>query len=92
MFQVLILQAAPRQETPVFTGPASSILLPGHDGEFEILDFHKPIISALKKGFIVVDNIKTIPIKRGVVKMANQSLVAIVDLADVKPGQGKASL
>lgn len=88
MFQVLILQASPQRQAPVFSGSASSVVLPGLDGEFEILDFHKPIISALKKGFIVVDNEKAIPVLKGVAKMSGQNLVAVVDLGDFKPGPG----
>ena len=51
MFQVLILDALPeKSEQPIFEGTAMSVILPGAEGEFEILDFHKPIISKLKKG------------------------------------------
>ena len=80
MFQVLILNAHPEVPNPVFEGRSSSVILPGVEGEFEILDFHKPIISRLKKGFIVVDNSREIPIRGGIVKMKFQSLVAMVEL------------
>ena len=50
------------------------------DGEFEVLDFHKPIMSHLKEGTIVVDNFNEIPIRGGVVKMGGQKLVAIVEV------------
>ena len=81
MFHVLILSAHPKiREDILFEGTAASVLLPGTDGEFEVLDFHKPIISRLKKGVIVVDNEKEFPIEGGVAKMRTQSLVAMVDV------------
>lgn len=81
MFQVVILNARLKaREDIIFDNQASSVVLPGVDGEFEILDFHKPIISRLKKGTILVDNNQEYLIEGGVAKMDRQSLVAIVDL------------
>lgn len=80
MFRVLILHGEPEKQALVYEGEALSVFLPGADGEFEILDFHKPLISQLKEGTIVVDNYKEFKIRGGVVKMGGQSLVAVVDL------------
>ena len=35
-----------------FDGEAESVLVPGTQGQFEILNDHAPIISTLQKGFI----------------------------------------
>ncbi len=81
MFHVLILHARPYlKAAPVFEDRCASVILPGTEGEFEILDFHKPILSRLQKGTLVVDNRKEFKIKGGVIKMDHQSLVAIVDV------------
>lgn len=81
MFQVLIIKSRPKgSDEIVYQGQAGSVCLPGAEGEFEILNFHKPILSRLKKGTIVVDNTKEFPVAGGIVKMASQSLVAIVDV------------
>ena len=81
MFHVLILSSRPKgKDTILFEGHSSTVLLPGKDGEFEILDFHKPILSTLKKGLLLVDNQMEFMIKGGVAKMSRQSLVAVVDL------------
>jgi len=75
MFNVAIL-------TPnrvLFEGKAWSVFLPGATGEFEVLEFHKSIISLLKKGKIIVDWSREIPIRKGAVKMANDELVALVE-------------
>lgn len=77
----MILNARPeKSEELLFQGNASSVILPGAEGEFEVLDFHKPILSQLKKGFILVDNAAEIPVQGGIVKMHFQNLVALVDL------------
>ena len=81
MFHVLILNSRLKSaEDILFEDKSRSVFLPGTEGEFEVLDFHKPVISRLKKGVIVVDNVKEFLIEGGVVKMQNQSLVAIVDV------------
>ena len=42
-------------ESTVFSGEAKSVSLPGLDGVFQVLNNHAPIISALKKGNLVVE-------------------------------------
>ena len=80
MFHVLILDARPeRSEQPIFEGNSSSVVLPGTEGEFEVLDFHKPILSTLNKGVIIVDNSKEFPVVGGIAKMHFQNLVALVE-------------
>ena len=81
MFHLVILESRIRAtENILFDGNATSVMLPGAEGEFEILDFHKPIVSKLKKGIIVVDNSKEFPIVGGLAKMSHQNLVAVVEL------------
>ena len=81
MFHVLILTSRPKGgDGLLFEGQSVSVSLPGSEGEFEILDFHKPIISLLKKGLIIVDNKNEFLINGGVAKMDRQSLVAVVDV------------
>lgn len=82
MFHLLILNSLIKsQKEVIFEGQATSVILPGQDGEFEVLDFHKPIVSRLKKGIIVVDNAKEFPVLDGLVKMDRQSLIAVVEPA-----------
>jgi len=63
----------------LFKGEAWSVFLPGATGEFEVLEFHKPIISLLRNGRIIVNWDKEIPIKRGAMRMAGDELIAIVE-------------
>ena len=75
MFKVSIL-------TPnriLFEGEAWSVFLPGETGEFEILEFHKAIVSLLRKGKIVIDGDREIFIGKGAVRMSDDELVAIVE-------------
>ena len=41
-------------ESTVFQGNIMSVLVPGVNGEFEMLNNHAPIISILKEGFIKI--------------------------------------
>ena len=73
--KVLILN--PKQT--IYEGEAWSVFLPGDTGEFEALDRHKPIMSLLKAGQIVIDQSKYLNVKRGIVKLYNDELVALVE-------------
>lgn len=42
-------------ESNVFSGEATAVSLPGLDGIFQVLNNHAPVISALKKGSLVVE-------------------------------------
>tara|TARA_B100001559_G_C16257337_1_gene509899 strand:+ start:456 stop:731 length:276 start_codon:yes stop_codon:yes gene_type:complete len=41
-------------ESTIFQGNIMSVLVPGVNGEFEMLNDHAPIISILKEGFIKI--------------------------------------
>lgn len=63
----------------LFEDKVKSVFLPGETGEFEVLEFHKPIISLLKQGIILIDGDKSIVVNKGVVKMQDNELVALVE-------------
>ncbi len=63
----------------VFQGEAKSVFLPGDLAEFEILDYHAPIISLLRPGKVVVDWRTVIPIKKGMVRFDNNECVILVE-------------
>ncbi|MDG1736242.1 MAG: hypothetical protein P8M87_01685 [Crocinitomicaceae bacterium] len=42
-------------ESNVFSGEAKTVSLPGLDGIFQVLNNHAPVISALKKGALIVE-------------------------------------
>ena len=63
----------------LFEGEAWSVFLPGATGEFEILELHKPIVSLLKKGKIIIDGDREILIKRGAARMSGDEFVAVVE-------------
>ena len=41
-------------ESQVFTGEVESVILPGVEGKFQILNNHAPFISALEEGVVKV--------------------------------------
>jgi len=70
------------QTNVVFKGQGKSVILPGEQGVFEVLPFHKRMISRLITGNIDVDG-KMFPIFRGIAKV-NRNQVTII--AEQTPG------
>jgi F-type H+-transporting ATPase subunit epsilon len=64
----------------VFEGQAKSVSFPGEQGVFEILPFHKRLVSRLIAGTLFVDD-KAISIKRGVVQVDQNNISAVVEEA-----------
>lgn len=62
----------------IFEGQAGSIIVPGEQGVFELLPFHKPILSRILSGAVVVDG-RTISMRRGIVKFDNNRATIIVE-------------
>ena len=63
----------------VFEGEAKSVFLPGDLAEFEIMDYHAPIISLLKPGDVVVDWKMRVPIKKGMVKFDKEECTILIE-------------
>jgi len=63
----------------IFEGEARSVFLPGDLAEFELLDYHAPILSLLRPGYVVVDKDRRVPIKRGMVKFDSNECVILVE-------------
>jgi len=67
------------QEKTMFDGVAKSVILPGNEGEFELLPLHWPIVSLLTRGEIIIDEMG-FPISRGIARFEGDKLVALVEL------------
>lgn len=65
-------------EEVIFEGKAQSIIFPGEYGVFELLSYHKPIVSRLIGGNVVIDG-RTYPIRRGLVGLRHNKAVIIVE-------------
>jgi F-type H+-transporting ATPase subunit epsilon len=63
----------------LFEGEAKSVFLPGDLAEFEIMDYHCPIVSLLRPGRVVIDWEKAIPIKNGMVKFDKNECMILVE-------------
>jgi len=75
MFKVTILNP----KSTIYEGEAKSVFLPGDQGEFEVLELHKPIISILRRGEIIIDWNKSVAISKGIMRMRKDELVALVE-------------
>ena len=63
----------------IFEGEAKSVFLPGDLAEFEILDYHAPIVSLLRAGNVLVDWEHKIPIRRGMVKFDRNECMILIE-------------
>lgn len=75
-FKVLILTL----DRVIFEGTAKSLILPGEAGVFEVLPYHKRLLSRLTKGPLVLDG-ASFPIRRGVAKVGLNEVTVIVEEA-----------
>ena len=75
-FDLLILSP----ERLLYEGKASSVVFPGENGVFEVMPFHKRLLSRLLSGYIIIDK-KGMRIKRGVVKVGLNQVTVIVEEA-----------
>jgi F-type H+-transporting ATPase subunit epsilon len=62
----------------IYKGQAKSVIVPGEGGVFEILPFHKRIMSRLVSGVLIVDG-QPLPIKRGIIKAAKNHVTIILE-------------
>ena len=74
MLQVTIVSP----QAIIFKGEARRVIVPGEQGIFEVGPFHRPLISLLLPGRIVVDD-QTFDIQRGVVKVVSDSVTALIE-------------
>lgn len=68
-------------EKKLFEGEVSSVKVPGVSGDFEMLNNHAPIVSALTKGIITVkhnNEITNISIEDGFIECLQNKLVILV--------------
>jgi F-type H+-transporting ATPase subunit epsilon len=63
----------------IYEGVVKSVFLPGDLAEFEILDYHAPIVSLLRAGNVVVDWNRNIPIRCGMVKFDRNECMILVE-------------
>ncbi len=65
-------------EKVVFEGKANSITLPGEQGVFELLPFHKPLLSRLVSGKLLIDK-NAFSIRRGIVGINHNKATIIIE-------------
>jgi F-type H+-transporting ATPase subunit epsilon len=64
----------------LFKGQAEHVSLPGEAGVFEVWPYHRPLVSRLLPGLILIDE-QPMAIRHGVVNVGRNTLTAIVEPA-----------
>ena len=62
----------------IFSGRAKSVIVPGEQGVFEVLPFHKCILSRLVSGALHIDK-RSFPIQRGLIKVYKNNVTILVE-------------
>jgi len=73
MIEVVIMTP----EKILFEGRAQFVIVPGEKGVFEIRPFHKPIISRLVPGKVLVDD-HIFDIEHGIIKVEDNKVSAMM--------------
>jgi F-type H+-transporting ATPase subunit epsilon len=76
----------------IFQGEAKSIFVAGDLAEFEILEYHAPIVSLLRTGNVIVDGERKIPIQRGMLKFDQNACIILVEEASREMARVKAEM
>ena len=65
-------------ERVLFDGAVASLSLPGEQGTFEVLPMHRPLVSRLLSGTVLIDG-RPLAIRRGVARVADDVVTVIVE-------------
>jgi len=67
---------------PVFKGQVSSVVVPGTNGEFQVLFNHAPLISSLTAGRLILrinDNNEIYSVSGGSIEISDNKVLVLVD-------------
>jgi F0F1-type ATP synthase epsilon subunit len=78
MFKVSIIDIEKGES--IFAELVSSLILPGEEGEFSVLDFHQAMVSVLKEGTIQINESNSISIRKGIAKIQGNEILILARL------------
>ncbi len=73
-------------ERIIYDGTAYTLILPGEKGVFEVLPFHKRLLSRLMHGYVILNG-SHLAIRRGVAKVGLNQVVVVVE-EDIQQAAG----
>ncbi len=65
----------------LFDGECESIIVPGEAGFFEVLSYHKDLLSRVLPGVITINKTDNFSVRRGIVKIERNTAIIIAELA-----------
>jgi F-type H+-transporting ATPase subunit epsilon len=69
-------------EEKIFSGEVDSVILPGVNGQFQVLNNHAPIVSSLSNGKIIYSEKSkknSLDIKGGIVEVLDNKVNALIE-------------
>ena len=73
MLRVLLCRAQQR----LFEGTAAQVVLPSEEGDVSVFDFHAPMLCALGRGDVLVDDAR-FPVQGGIARVARNVVTILV--------------
>ena len=72
----------------LYDDAATHIFLDGDDCEYELLSYHAHVVGVLRQGQIVIDNKKTISVKKGIIRFYENKCSILVEEVDAEQIRG----
>lgn len=63
----------------LFNDAVTKVLVDGDDSEYEFLSFHTHVLGVMREGRIIINNKKTIPIRKGIVRFYENKCFMLVE-------------
>ena len=71
-----------RVDAPVFSGPITSVTVPGSEGEMTLLADHTPLMTALRAGTITIrkadGQTETFPVASGTMEVSHNTVTILL--------------
>lgn len=69
----------------LFSGPAQAVLVPGHEGDFQVLSDHAPVMTSMRPGVVGIDDAQgkhsRIFVRGGFADASKEGLILLAETA-----------
>ncbi|HHE76558.1 MAG TPA: F0F1 ATP synthase subunit epsilon [Candidatus Parcubacteria bacterium] len=66
-------------EKKIYQGKVKKVILPGKNGQFQILEDHADLFAILEKGDIILEKGRRFPVFSGIVRVSGDKILVLID-------------